>query len=117
MRLLAYSHKNNIKTFWYYSHNILIRLLRSKKDRLNICYFWRQFIENEWKKQSPVMFELDKHRKEEAWLQKRENFDTHTVVRGLLILASLKFESRNTIKSTKSNLKKEELKAVVHRCS
>ena len=117
MRLLVYSHKNNIKTFWYYSHNILIRLLRSKKDRRNICYFWRQFIENEWKKQSPVMFELDKHRKEEAWLQKRENFDTHTVVRGLLILASLKFESGNTVKSTKSNLKEEELKAVVGRCS
>ena len=63
------------------------------------------------------MFELDKHRKEEAWLQKRENFDTHTVVRGLLILASLKFESGNTVKSTKSILKEEELKAVVCRCS
>ena len=58
MRLLVYSHKNNTKTFWY-SHNTLIRLLRSEKDRRNICYFWRQFIENEWKKQSSVIFELD----------------------------------------------------------
>ena len=39
MRLSAYCHKNNTKTFSYYSHNILIRLLRSKKDRRNICYF------------------------------------------------------------------------------
>ena len=54
---------------------------------------------------------------EQVWLQKRENFDTHTVVRGLLILASLKFESRNTVKSTKSNLKEEKLKAVGRRCS
>ena len=59
MRLLVYSHMNNIKTFWYYSHNILIRLLRSRKDHRNICYFWRQFIENEWKKQSSVIFELE----------------------------------------------------------
>ena len=43
------------------------------------------------------------------WLQKRENFDTHTVVRGLFILANLKFESGNTLKLTKSNLKEEEL--------
>ena len=43
------------------------------------------------------------------WLQKRENFDTHTVVRGLFILANLKFESGNTVKLTKSNLKEEEL--------
>ena len=48
---------------------------------------------------------------------KREKFDKHIVVRGLLILASLKFEFGNTIKSTKSNLKEEELKAVVRRCS
>ena len=31
MRLLVYSHKNKIKMFWYYSHNIFIRLLRSRK--------------------------------------------------------------------------------------
>ena len=36
VRLFVYSHKNNIKTFRYYSHNILIRLLRSKKDRWNM---------------------------------------------------------------------------------
>ena len=59
MILLVHSDKNNIKTFWYYSHNILIRLLRSKNYRRNICYFWSQFIENEWKKQSSVIFELD----------------------------------------------------------
>ena len=41
----------------------------------------------------------------------------HPVVRGLLILASLKFESGNTVQSTKSNLKEEELKAVVRRYS
>ena len=34
-----------------------------------------------------------------------------------LILASLKFESENTPKSTKSYLQEEELKAVVRRCS
>ena len=44
-------------------------------------------------------------------------FDTHTVVRGLLILASLKFEFGNTVKSTKSNLKEEEQKTVVCRSS
>ena len=44
-----------------------------------------------------------------------ENFDIHTVVKGL-DLASLKFKSENTVKSTKSNLK-EELKAVIHRWS
>ena len=48
VRLFVYSHKNNIKTFWYFSHNNLIRLLRSKKNRRNICYVWRQLIENEW---------------------------------------------------------------------
>ena len=47
VRLFVYSHKNNIKTFWYYPHNNLIRLVRSKKDRRNICYFWRQLIKNE----------------------------------------------------------------------
>ena len=26
VRLLVYSHKDNIKMFWYYSRNILIRL-------------------------------------------------------------------------------------------
>ena len=50
-------------------------------------------------------------------LQKRGNFDTHIVVGGLLILAILKFESGNTVKSTTSNLKEEELKAVVRRWS
>ena len=60
MRLLIYSHKNNIKTFWYYSHNILTRLLRSKKNRRNICYFWRQPIENEWANKIWWTFELDK---------------------------------------------------------
>ena len=50
-------------------------------------------------------------------LQKRGNFDTHIVVGGLLILAILKFESGNTVKSTISNLKEEELKAVVRRWS
>ena len=122
VRSFVYSRKNNIKMFWYYSHNILIRLfvgnrakgrtskrvfqenktrqifrktnisyplircvsegkkcslfgkfgvlsfletpvlrfallpyycrierLLSMKDRWNICYFWRQFIENGWK--------------------------------------------------------------------
>ena len=38
MRLLVYSDKNNIKTFSY-SHNILIRLLRSKEDRRNTIPF------------------------------------------------------------------------------
>ena len=51
-----------------------------------------------------------------AGLQKCENFVIHTVVKGL-ILASLKFKSTNIVKSTKSNLKKEELEAVVLRCS
>ena len=32
VRLFVYSHKNNFKTFWYYSHNILIRLLRSNRS-------------------------------------------------------------------------------------
>ena len=32
LELFGYCHKNNIKIFWYYSHNILIRLLRSKED-------------------------------------------------------------------------------------
>ena len=58
-------------------------------------------------KQSSVIFELDNW-KDEAWLQKRENFDVHTVVKGL-IFASLKCKSGNTVKSTKSNLKEEEL--------
>ena len=50
VRLFIYSHENNIKLFWYHSLNILIRLirlLRSKKDRRNICYFGRQLIEND----------------------------------------------------------------------
>ena len=49
-------------------------------------------------------------------LQKCENFVIHTVVKDL-ILASFKFKSANIVKSTKSNLKEEELKAVVFRCS
>ena len=49
-------------------------------------------------------------------LQKCENFHIHSVVKGLT-LASLKFKSGNIVKSTKSNLKEEELKAVVRRCS
>ena len=48
VRLFVYSHKNNIKLFWYCSQNIFIKLLRSKKNRQNICCFWRQSIENEW---------------------------------------------------------------------
>ena len=32
VRLFVYSHKNNIKTFWYYSHNNLIRLLRKTAE-------------------------------------------------------------------------------------
>ena len=47
VRLFIYSYKNNIKMFWYHSLNILIRLLRSKKDRRNICYFGSQLIEND----------------------------------------------------------------------
>ena len=58
LRLFVYSHKNNIKMFWYYSRNILIRLLRSKKDHRNICYFWRQFFENEWKNKVPSFSNL-----------------------------------------------------------
>ena len=115
-RLLVYSHQNNIKKFWYYSHNILIRLLRSKKDRRNICYFWRQFNENKWKKQSYVIFELDNVGK------KRRDYRNVTILicillKEVVILASLKFKSGNTVKSTKSNLKETELKAVVRWCS
>ena len=54
-RLFVYSHKNNIKMFWYYSHNILIRLLRSPKHLLlltSVHWIWM-------KKQSSVIFELD----------------------------------------------------------
>ena len=40
----------------------------------------------------------------------------HSVVKGLT-LASLKFKSGNIVKSAKSNLKEEELKAIVRRCS
>ena len=47
VRLFIYSYKNNIKMFWYHSLNILIRLLRSKKDRRNICYFGSQLVEND----------------------------------------------------------------------
>ena len=46
---------------------------------------------------------------EEAWQQKRKIFDIHTVAKGL--------KSGNTVKRTKSNLKEEDLKAVVCRCS
>ena len=43
VRLFIYSHNNKIQMF---SRNIVIRLLRSKTDRWNICYFWHQVIEN-----------------------------------------------------------------------
>ena len=69
------------------------------------------------KKQSSIIFELDNIVKmKRAGLQKCENFVIHTVAKGL-ISASLKFKSTNIVKSTKSNLKKEELEAVVQRCS
>ena len=69
------------------------------------------------KKQSSIIFELDNIVKmKRAGLQKCENSVIHTVAKGL-ILASLKFKSTNIVKSTKSNLKKEELEAVVRRCS
>ena len=42
--LFGYSHKNNMKMFSFYSCNILIRLMRSKEDRRNICYFCPQFL-------------------------------------------------------------------------
>ena len=57
MRLFGCSHKNNNKTFWYYSHNILI-LLRSKKDPQNIWYFCINSLK--MNEQSFVNFELDK---------------------------------------------------------
>ena len=60
------------------------------------------------KKQSSVIFELDNRGKKKHDWQKREKSDINTVVKGL-IFASLKFKSRNTVKSTKSNLKEEEL--------
>ena len=50
MRLFIFSRKNNI----------LIRLLRSKKDRRNICYFWCQPIENERTNKIWQTLELDK---------------------------------------------------------
>ena len=40
----------------------------------------------------------------------------HTVVKDLKFV-SHKFKSRNTVKSTKSKLKEEEIEAVVRRCS
>ena len=40
----------------------------------------------------------------------------HTIVKDLNFV-SLKFKSRNAVKSTKSDLKEEELEAVVRRCS
>ena len=46
------------------------------------------------------------------WLQKHDHFDVHTVVKGL-IFANLKFKSGNTVKSSKSNLKEEELETVI----
>ena len=49
-------------------------------------------------------------------MQKHENFDMHTVVKGLIFSQS-QFKSGNTVKSTKSNLKEKVLKAVVRRCS
>ena len=38
--------------------------------------------------------------------EKQKFLYAYCVVRGLLILASFKFESGNTVKSTKTNLKK-----------
>ena len=59
VRLFGYSHENNIKMFWYYSRNILIRLMRWKKNRWNICYRWRQFHWKWMKKQSSIIFKFD----------------------------------------------------------
>ena len=98
--------------FWYYSRNILVRLSRSKKDHWNTCYFWRQLIEKMNEKTKFHNFRTWQHRKEEAGLQKHENFVIHAVVKGL-ILVSLKFKSGNVVKFTKSNLKEEKLKTVV----
>ena len=35
-----------VRLFAYYFQNVLIKLLRSKKDCWKICYFWCQIIEN-----------------------------------------------------------------------
>ena len=64
------------------------------------------------KKQSYVIFELDNVGK------KRGDYTNVKILicillKEVVILASLKFEFRNPVKSTKSNLKETELKAVV----
>ena len=64
------------------------------------------------KKKSYVIFELDNVGK------KRRDYRNVTILicillKEVVILASLKFKSGNTVKSTKSNLKETELKAVV----
>ena len=104
VRSLVYSHKNNIKMFWYYSHNILKRLLRSEKS---VTFDVNPLKMN--KKQNSVINLTKKEWRRvtgEIWKFWYS-----------LILASLKFESENTPKSTKSYLQEEELKAVVRRCS
>ena len=47
--------------------------------------------------------------------QKREKFNIHTAV-NMFIFASPKFKSGNTVNSTKSNFKEEELEADLCRC-
>ena len=93
--------------FSQYYHKIIEIKERPLKNLLILTSILWKWI----KKQSYVISELA------AWLQKRENFDdTNTDVKDLT-LASLKFKSENTVKSTKSNLKEEELEAVVRICS
>ena len=48
---------------------------------------------------------------------KKKCENIHTVVVKDLIFASLKVKSGNAVKSTKSNLKEEELESDVRRCS
>ena len=104
VRSLVYSHKNNIKMFWYYSHNILKRLLRSEKS----VTFDVNPLKMNKKQNSVINLTKKEWRRVTAEIWK---FWYN------LILASLKFESENTPKSTKSYLQEEELKAVVRRCS
>ena len=112
VRLFDYSHKDNIKMFWYYSRNILINQRKTAETSVTFDVHWLKMNE----KIKFGNFRTWQHRKEEAWLQKLGNLDINTIVK-CLILASLKFKYRNTVKSTKSNLKEEELNTVVHRCS
>ena len=104
VRSLVYSHKNNIKMFWYYSHNILKRLLRSEKS----VTFDVNPLKMNKKQNSVINLTKKEWRRVTAEIWKFWYS---------LILASLKFESENTPKSTKSYLQEEELKAVVRRCS